>query len=181
MSFLVTCITSDSRQIFPSVIFMKGLTSGVMRTSSGFLGVYCESLIFTSHIFFSSCYPSFFVRTFFPHSTELDQLLSSTDSLDERIPWPREAIQGCHQFLHSPLLHLQLLVVVWSGRPLWSMTGWYPHSGSWHSSTGSLESSFDWCSSLHGFRCLEGGHLWYEVILDRIRNDPLFHNQLLIM
>ena len=25
---------------------------------------------------------------------------------------------------------------------------------------------------------LEGGHLWYEVILDRINNDPLCHNQI---
>ena len=63
VSFLVTCITSDSRQIFSSV--MKVLTFGVMRNSSSFLGVYRESLIFTSQLFFSSFYSSFFLRAFF--------------------------------------------------------------------------------------------------------------------
>ena len=92
VSFLVTCITADSRQIFSSVIFVEVLTSGVMRTSSGFLGVYHEILIFTSHLFFSSCYSSFFLREFFPYSTELDWLLSGIDYLNKGVPCPRETI-----------------------------------------------------------------------------------------
>ena len=62
----ITHVTYASRKIFSRVIFIEMLTSRVMRTSFSFLRMNFKGLIFTSHLFFSSCYLSLFLRAFFP-------------------------------------------------------------------------------------------------------------------
>ena len=63
VSFLVTCIASDSRQIFirsSNITFLVRKLTFVIFCSTT-IEVYYESLIFTSHLFFSSFYSSFFL------------------------------------------------------------------------------------------------------------------------
>ena len=62
VSYFTACITSE----FGWVFLMRMLTLVMMNFLSSFLGVYYESLVFTSHLLFLSCYSSFFLRTFFP-------------------------------------------------------------------------------------------------------------------
>ena len=57
VSYLITSITSEL-----SFIAGRMLTFRIMMMAPFvFLGLNCESLIFTSHIFFSSCYLRFFL------------------------------------------------------------------------------------------------------------------------
>ena len=54
VSSFITCIENELRQIFRHsdvTLLVRVLTS--MMVCSAFLGLYCENLIFTSHLFFS--------------------------------------------------------------------------------------------------------------------------------
>ena len=89
VSFLVTCIASDFRQIsaisFRVIFLVRMLTFGIMIVLPYFIGVYCERLIFTSHIFFSEYYSSFFLWEFLPRYTEVPSFLLA------QIPWMKES------------------------------------------------------------------------------------------
>ena len=67
--YFITSITSKLRFLVGRVLTFRMI---MMMVPSRFLGLNYEILIFTSHIFFSSCYPSFFLGEFFLKSTELD-------------------------------------------------------------------------------------------------------------
>ena len=63
VSSFITFITSEFGWIlsYRIVFLVRMLTLVMMIFPSSFPGVYCESLIFTSHIFFLSCYLSLFL------------------------------------------------------------------------------------------------------------------------
>ena len=65
VSFLIACKASDTRKIsvkYSRVVFLvRVITFVMMIVCSSFLGVYCEILIFTSHLFFSGYYSIFFL------------------------------------------------------------------------------------------------------------------------
>ena len=69
VSYLITSETSELSSSI--VILVRMLTFRMMMVPPNFLGVYYESLIFTSHLFFSGYYSSFF-GAFLPQSTEGD-------------------------------------------------------------------------------------------------------------
>ena len=67
--YFITSITSELRFLVGRVLTLRMM---MIMVPSGFVGLNCESLIFTSHLFFSSCYPSLFLWAFFPRSVEFD-------------------------------------------------------------------------------------------------------------
>ena len=74
VSYFIACITSEFGWIpsYKIIFLMRMLTLVMMIFPSSFLGVYCEVLIFTSHLFFASFYSMFFLWTFLPQSTKLN-------------------------------------------------------------------------------------------------------------